>query len=166
MHKPVEYRKLYHPDLEGVQGNISLWIEIFDKTERPMVKKWDISPPPQTDLELRLIVWETEDIPMMDVEGTSDIYIAAFNDVNDKQSTDIHFRCQTGKGSFNWRMLIPCKYPADNTILNIQAYDNDIFSHDDYISGCSLNMQRLLREVYQLDVPIKVNLNYNSLKVK
>jgi len=151
---------LKHPDLEGVQGWISLWVEVFEKKDRSKIKKWDISPPPVVDLEMRLIVWETEDIPMMDVEGTSDIYVVAYVDDKAKQSTDVHFRCQTGKGSFNWRVVLPISAPRQNNLLHLQVFDNDFFSFDDYISGIALDIGRLIREVYQLDVPVKFSKDY------
>ena len=47
-------------------------------------------------MELRLIVWETKDIPFMDAEETTDIYVTAFIEDKNKKSTDVHFRCQTG----------------------------------------------------------------------
>lgn len=47
-------------------------------------------------MELRLIIWETKDIPFADIEETSDIYVTVFTDEKIKKSTDVHFRCQTG----------------------------------------------------------------------
>lgn len=47
-------------------------------------------------MELRLIVWETKEVPFADVEETSDIYITVFLDRDIKKSTDVHYRCQDG----------------------------------------------------------------------
>lgn len=160
--KPIEKRMLKHPDIEGVQGWVSLWIECFEKKDRSLAinKKKDISPPPTQELEMRLIVWETEGIPNADVEGTTDMYIVAFIDAAKKQSTDMHFRCQTGRGSFNWRVVLPVSYPTKNSKLQVQVFDNDFFSYDDFISDNTLDIDRLLREVYSLDVPIKFDKAY------
>lgn len=46
-------------------------------------------------MEMRLIVWETKDIPYADVEETCDMYVTAYLDKDVKKSTDIHYRCQT-----------------------------------------------------------------------
>jgi hypothetical protein len=160
-YKPIETRLLYHPDLEQSQGEISLWVDIFDAKDRNAYEKIDITPSPEMEFELRLIIWETEDIPMLDVEGTSDIYMTAlFN--GESQATDMHFRCQNGSGSFNWRIVLPVKYPCTNTVLTIQAFDNDFFTQDDFISSNHLNINNILEESYELDVPIKVNFNYFS----
>jgi len=43
---------------------------------------------------MRVSVFGTEDIKMMDVEGTSDVYIRAFFDSKkDPLETDTHYRC-------------------------------------------------------------------------
>lgn len=137
-----------------------MWVEVFEKKDRVAFKKWDISPPPVIDLELRLIVWETSGIPMMDDEGTSDIYVVSFVDTDLKQSTDCHYRCQTGRGSFNWRVILPLSTPSDKSKLQVQVFDNDFFSFDDYISGCTLDLARIMKEVYYLDIPIKFSRSY------
>jgi hypothetical protein len=161
--KPVERRILKHPDNDDSQGWITMWLEIFEN--RNDVKKWDISPPPKTQMELRMVVWETENIPRGDVEGVSDEYVTCYIDQNIKQSTDMHFRCQ-GKGSYNWRIVLPITAPRDNTILSVFAMDNDFFSPDDYLSGNSLQLSSLIRDVYDLDVPIKFNEDYwNGLPI-
>jgi hypothetical protein len=56
--------------------------------------------------------------------------------------------------------VLPVSAPRENSKLNIQVFDNDFFSYDDYISGCVLNLARLIREVYSLDVPIKFDRDY------
>ncbi len=155
--KPIERRILKHQDKDEPQGWITMWLEIFES--RLNIKKWDISPPPLTELELRMVVWETENIPRGDVEGVSDEYVTCYIDQNIKQSTDMHFRCQ-GKGSYNWRIVLPVTAPRDNTILNIHAMDNDFFSFNDYLSGNSLQLRSLIRDVYELDVPIKFDRDY------
>jgi hypothetical protein len=159
--KPIEKRILFHPDIEGPQGWISLWVEVFDKAERRDIKKWDISPPPQVEMEMRLIVWETEDTPAADIEDMSDYYVSAFVSNDTKQSTDVHYRCELGKSaSFNWRIVMPITYPSDNTNLNIQLMDNDLFSKDDYVSGNVLNIGRIIKDVYALDIPVKFDKDY------
>ena len=57
-----------------------------------------------------------------------DIYITAFVDQKEKQSTDTHYRCQTGNGSFNWRIVLDIDVPRINNKLTINAYDKDILS--------------------------------------
>ena len=49
--KPIETRPLIHPDLSGQQGNILLWVEIFDKKDSINMVPWQITPEPVSKLE-------------------------------------------------------------------------------------------------------------------
>ena len=152
--KPIETRELNHPDITGQQGRILLWVEIFDKKDSINMTPWQIAPEPISKVELRLVIWETEDMRMMDVEDTSDIYITAYVDQKDKQSTDVHYRCQTGVGSFNWRIVLQLDVPRVNNILTLHAYDKDIFSKDDFISKAEIDLTDIIKIPKDLDVPI------------
>ncbi len=112
---------------------------------------------------MRLVVWETENTPCMDVEDMSDYYINCFIDPKNKQSTDVHFRCEKGNpASFNWRIVLPITANSDDEdhILSFNLMDNDFFSPDDYAAGNSINLRRIVSDVYNLDVPIKFNKAY------
>ena len=56
-------------------------------------------------MEVRVCIYDTRDVKMMDVEGTSDVYCRAFFDSNEAKETDTHYRCTNGKASFNYRLL-------------------------------------------------------------
>ena len=159
-YKPIETRLLLHPDLSRQQGNITLWVEIFDKKDMIHMEPWQISPEPKSSIEMRLIIWETEDMELRDDEGTSDVFITAYFDPKEKQSTDVHYRCQNGTASFNWRMVFRLDLPNINNKLVIHAYDKDIFSKDDYITGTELNIIDMINITKNLDVPIVFNNNY------
>ena len=158
--KPIEIRNLIHPDISSQQGNISLWVEIFEKSDSINMTPWQICPEPITKVQIRLVIWETEDMRMMDVEDTSDIYVTAFIDPKEKQSTDTHFRCQTGNASFNWRIVLDVDVPRVNNKLFIYAYDKDILSRDDFISGAKIDLKELIDIPKDLDVPISFSKNY------
>ena len=160
INKPIEVRQLYHPDYEKTQGEISLWLEMFSQNEEYKMEPWNIEPEPKSTLEMRLIVYETEEMENLDIEDTSDIYVMAFIDEKNKGQTDIHYRCSTGKGSFNWRMLIPIEIPRDKYFLTIQVFDNDILSKDDFICGGRINLFQILNDVNILDIPLQLNKEY------
>ena len=165
--KPIEVRQLYHPDYEQSQGEVVMWLEMFDQDEENKMEPWNIEPEPKNTLQMRLIIYETEGMENLDIEDTSDIYVMAFIDGKDKAQTDVHYRCSTGCGSFNWRMLIPIELPRDKYDLTIQVFDNDILSKDDFICGGRLNLYQLLNDVNVLDLPLKLNSDYyGSLPVE
>ena len=105
--KPIEYRDLWHHSSTLSQGVISCWVEINEQNvDKKTEKVWDVEPEPLRDYQLRLCVLSAENVPLADVEGTSDVYVKCYvvgND-KDKKSTDTHFR-STGAGSWNYRML-------------------------------------------------------------
>jgi hypothetical protein len=111
--KPVEFRHLYHPSSNGSQGVVKLWLEINplkgknDESASSLDNKvWDLRPRPQKDYEMRVVVWDTKDIAMMDIEGTSDVFVRAkFDGTGAQKDTDCHYRCKDGAASFNYRML-------------------------------------------------------------
>ena len=160
VNKPIEVRKLYHPDYEMPQGEVMMWLEMFDQDDGIKMEPWNIEPEPNNMLEMRLIVYETESMENLDIEDTSDIYVVAFLDGNKKFQTDVHYRCSTGQGSFNWRMKIPVEFPRSKFDLTLQAFDNDILSRDDFICGARLNIGQILNDVNILDLPLKFSSEY------
>lgn len=38
---------------------------------------WDISPEPERELEIRLIIFDASNVKIMDIEGTSDVFFQA-----------------------------------------------------------------------------------------
>jgi len=156
-YKPVEVRPLIHPDLNGAQGQVFLWLEMFESSEKATHLPWKIDPQPICELQVRLIVWETEDMEMMDIEGTSDIYVIGYIEQKEMQKTDIHFRCQTGNASFNWRILLPLRIPVQKPVLTLQVYDKDIFSSDDYMCGATMDLKSIVNIPKFLEMPISLN---------
>jgi len=165
--KPVEIRPLIHPDINGAQGQVYLWLEMFESAEKSKYPPWKIDPQPLCELQVRLIIWETEDMEMMDVEGTSDIYVIGYIDQKEMQKTDIHFRCQTGAASFNWRMLLPLRLPVQKPVITLQVYDKDIFSSDDYMCGTTIDLKNIINIPKLLEMPIGLNRDYyNGLTIE
>ena len=87
---------------------------------------------------------------MEDVEGTSDVYVKAWIDENDKKETDTHWRCQNGEASFNYRILFDFKSPNYNKAdresykLKMQIFDRDIFKSNDFICQFEIDLYLLV----------------------
>jgi hypothetical protein len=87
-------------------------------------------------------------VPCEDFEGVSDIFIRSYVDDHDKKDTDTHFRCSSGAGSFNWRILFDVKSPrADPLLLVMQAWDFDLFKSNDYICEWTLDLDEVFKNV-------------------
>ena len=91
-----------------------MWVEINNVDVRPEDEAviWNISAKPPEKMVLRLCIFDTKEIKMMDDEGTSDVYIRGYFDSRkDALETDTHYRCQTGEASFNYRLLFNIEHP-------------------------------------------------------
>lgn len=102
--QPIERRKLFMFQNGTEIGYINLWVEMYEAQSKANKKKvqpkiWDISSMPAQDFELRIIVWETYDVPNNDPEDMSDIFVKVSMNSLDNEltaTTDTHIRSATG----------------------------------------------------------------------
>ena len=92
-------------------------IKVDEKIGNNLPRKKD--PQPICKLQVRFVVWETEDMKMMNIEGISNIYIIGYIDQKEKGKNN-HFLCQTSVPYFNWRMLLLLRLPVQINKLTIQ----------------------------------------------
>ncbi|XP_034076507.1 otoferlin-like isoform X3 [Gymnodraco acuticeps] len=171
----VETRPLLHPDKPGIeQGRIEMWVDMFPKDMTAPGPALDISPRRPKKFELRVIVWNTDEVVLEDDdiftgEKSSDIFVRGWlkGQQEDKQDTDVHYHSITGEGNFNWRYVYPFDYlMAEEKIviskkesmfawdeteykiparLNLQVWDADHFSADDFLGAIELDLNRFPR---------------------
>jgi Ca2+-dependent lipid-binding protein len=151
MEKPIEYRDLYHPSTSLPQGTLLCWVDIFKQGKSKNADNaWDITPEPISDYQLRLAIYDTQNVPMEDAEGTSDVFVKAWIDDKDQRETDTHWRCTNGSASFNYRLLFDFKSPTYNKSekeaykLKLAIYDRDIFASNDYICTFEIDLRLLV----------------------
>lgn len=146
--KPIESREIYHPNMSISQGVLRCWVEINEADVAPedVVPVYDCSPKPAEEFEMRVVIWEGEDIKMMDVEDTSDAFVRMFFDPRkDALETDTHFRLQPGKkASWNYRLIWRKSYSWSKTLpylFTIQTYDRDFFASNDIIGSTQIDLK-------------------------
>nr|CDS32028.1 myoferlin [Hymenolepis microstoma] len=190
----VETRILHNPIQPGLdQGKLELWVDIFPVTNGQPGPCFDITPRRPAEYELRVIVWNTYDVKLDETsitgERMSDIYVKGWlMGVDDRESTDVHYRSLNGEGNFNWRLIFPFGYiPAEGEIvvkkkehfwsldttemrlkpvLCMQVWDNDLFSPDDYLGTLELPLTHMPQPVKKAsDCTLEV-INTNSPKHK
>ncbi|XP_032318095.1 fer-1-like protein 4 [Camelus ferus] len=170
----VETRPLYHPRNPGLlQGSLHMWIDIFPR-DVPAPPPADIKPRQPISYELRVIIWNTEDVVLDDVnpltgETSSDIYVKSWMKglEHDKQETDVHFNSLTGEGNFNWRFVFHFDYlPTERevsvrrrsgpfaleeaefrqpAVLVLQVWDYDRISANDFLGSLELQLPDMVR---------------------
>ncbi|XP_007488356.2 fer-1-like protein 6 [Monodelphis domestica] len=166
----IETRPLYHKDKPGMeQGRLQMWVDMFPKDMPQPGPPVDISPRKPKGYELRVIIWNTEDVILEDEniftgQKSSDIYVKGWlkGMEDDRQETDVHYNSLTGEGNFNWRFLFPFQYlPAEKQMviskrenifslekterkipaeLVLQVWDFERLSSDDFLGSLEMNL--------------------------
>lgn len=161
--RPSECRDLFCKGHAVTQGSIEMWVEVFpasDASRHPFV---DISAPQKDLFELRVVIWDASDMISMDRigEGMNDLFISAHLYYRDSQNrlhetvheTDIHWRAQAGKGSFNYRLLFPdLELPMDDDAADsdlprfvLRAWDQDVIGDKDLIGSADIDIREMFR---------------------
>ncbi|KAK2856173.1 hypothetical protein Q5P01_004908 [Channa striata] len=171
----VETRPLLNPDKPGIeQGRVEMWVDMFPMDMPAPGPAIDISPRKPKRYELRVIIWNTDEVILEDDdyftgEKSSDIFVRGWlkGQQEDKQDTDVHYHSLTGEGNFNWRFVYPFDYlMAEEKIviskkesmfswdeteykipprLTLQVWDADHFSADDFLGAIELDLNRFPR---------------------
>ncbi|XP_054644140.1 fer-1-like protein 6 isoform X3 [Dunckerocampus dactyliophorus] len=133
----IETRTLFNKARPGMdQGQVQMWVDMFPMDMPHPGPAVDISPRKPKGYELRVIIWNTEDVILEDSnfltgQKSSDIYIKGWLKglEDDRQETDVHYNSLTGEGNFNWRCVFPFSYLPAEKVLVVKKRDN-IFSLD------------------------------------
>ncbi|XP_039590653.1 fer-1-like protein 4 [Polypterus senegalus] len=170
----VEVRSLMNPDKPNMpQGYVHMWVDIFP-VDVPAPPPVNIKPRLPVSYELRLIIWNTDDVVLDDInpftgEPSSDIYVKGWVKGLDgeKQETDVHFNSLTGEGNFNWRFVFRFDYlPTEKeiiykkkesifsidetefrqpSVLILQIWDYDRIGSNDFIGSIELKLNDMVR---------------------
>lgn len=98
-----------------------------------------------------MVVWDTKDIEMMDIEGTSDVFIRTSLG-NASKETDTHYRCKDGVASFNYRILFNVMAPTlkdHEYTVSVQAWDRDFFASNDLIGEAQIDLKAMFDDVIE-----------------
>ncbi|XP_034440467.1 fer-1-like protein 4 [Hippoglossus hippoglossus] len=170
----VEVRSLLNPDKPGLpQGYLHMWVDMFPN-DVPAPPPVDIKPRLPEQYELRVIIWNTDDVFLDDVnpftgDPSSDIYVKGWIKGLDgeKQETDVHFNSLTGEGNFNWRFVFRFDYlPTEKevvfkkkesffsleesefrqpAVLTLQVWDYDRIAANDFLGSIELRLSDMVR---------------------
>ncbi|GBP13606.1 Otoferlin [Eumeta japonica] len=109
----------------------------------------DISPRKPKSFEMRVIIWNTDDVVLED-----DAFFSGGSRPDDCQTTDIHYRSLTGEGNFNWRFIYPFDYLEAEEKIVISRKES-VFSWDE--SECKIPA-RLELQVWDMTISQRTTL--------
>ena len=72
------------------------------------------------------------------------------------KDTDVHYRVESGDGSFNWRMIYPLKLPVLNSTLTFKVYDKSLVGKNSYLAIGDKNIGGYIQEAYENEIQVKV----------
>uniref|UniRef100_A0A8D3BNE6 Fer-1 like family member 4 n=1 Tax=Scophthalmus maximus TaxID=52904 RepID=A0A8D3BNE6_SCOMX len=156
-----------------LQGYLHMWVDMFPN-DVPAPPPVDIKPRLPEQYELRVIIWNTDDVFLDDVnpftgDPSSDIYVKGWIKglEGNKQETDVHFNSLTGEGNFNWRFLFRFDYlPTEKevvykkkesffsleesefrqpAVLTLQVWDYDRIAANDFLGSIELRLNDMVR---------------------
>ena len=144
------------------QGVVKLWLEIIPTSVPPEeIKVWDITPKDPYEIEVRICVLNCKDIVMMDAEGTSDVFFKGYFDQKEEiQETDTHYRNQDGKPDFQYRLVYKIHHPRKTNKFTLQAYDRDFFKSNDIIGEAQIDLEQIIEDCSLIKAPVCLNKKY------
>ncbi|KAJ8599790.1 hypothetical protein CTAYLR_004010 [Chrysophaeum taylorii] len=145
--KPVEVRNLKSDTSSVVQGQVQLWLDVRPAaaSREPAVP---LVAPESRDFEVRIVCWRSKEV----ARDMGDYYCQFWIGDTKKQKTDIHWRCQNGRASWNWRIKIPLELPLDSPEkgrLTVQLWDQDIIKWNDVIGEAQIDLYRWFLKAYR-----------------
>lgn len=152
---PVESRTIQLN--KQARGAVRMWVELLEKHREHELLPEILLPNTMDRYEMRLIIWNTRDIPPID-GGKVDILVKVlFNDLeNDvEQQTDVHSDSKDGNGKFNWRIVIPFKYPNSKTSITISVFDNNLVGSNEMICSNVINIKKYLNRVHRTKTAVE-----------
>lgn len=148
-----------------------MWIEINPSKVKPEdeQKLYDISMKPPNTYMMRVCIFGTTDLKLMDSEegGCLDCYFRCFFDSRkDALETDTHYRCQTGKASYNYRLNYKIEVPRKDYRFTIQTYDRDFFKSNEIIGSHIIDLQSAFEDADLTKRPLRIDKDYYEKYMK
>eukprot|EP00922_Rhytidocystis_sp_ex-Travisia-forbesii_P052039 GHVS01077235.1.p1 GENE.GHVS01077235.1~~GHVS01077235.1.p1 ORF type:complete len:892 (+),score=116.78 GHVS01077235.1:2085-4760(+) len=153
---PSEFRNLVKINTEKQsKGTLEMWLELIDTAKVGDVAATDLRPPAPTELELRVVAWRCDNIPLVDGGDHVDVQLQCSLDCSayegkhpTSQETDTHHNSRDGRAMFNWRFVFPkIQMPLECCLLQIRVMDDNAISQKTYIGEVNMDMRKHLEDV-------------------
>lgn len=140
--QPIEYLPLMDDskDLNKTKvGTVECLLEVLTLKDSRTTPRAKFSETQVQDYEIRLVIWQVDDVPLMGKETMSLMCSASvdmeggLDSKKTEKKTDIHLDARDGHGEFNYRMIFPMKCPCAFPRLKMMVYDQRTFGADESI---------------------------------
>lgn len=132
-----------------------MFVETFTEEDSRKIDSAKMKPVSKQTYEIRVVIWETREIPLID-NGQVDIIVrCTFDPTGDPEdevikNTDVHMASKDGVGIFNWRMKFKLQTPCDFPRLKFQVFDSNV-TGDTAIGEASINVKRAMKTLIKED---------------
>lgn len=130
-----------------------LWVDIIPAADVLKHPKIDIMGPEKMKFELRVVCWRSMDVKVHGMKQL-DLFATFFMEGGEKrkQSTDTHWFCKNGAGSWNWRIKIPLELPIkarELGKLKIQLWEKNVITANTIVGEGYENLYDWLMLAYR-----------------
>ncbi|CAD7964088.1 unnamed protein product [Amoebophrya sp. A120] len=162
---PSENRGLWTLENVGMsRGSLNCWVELLDSVKSSEQKASTLRAPPAQEIEIRVVIWDTKAIRIVDDDHT-DVTLTAnldcaeyFGEYPSIQDTDVHYGSKSGDAVFNWRVVYPhIRMPTKSCTLQISVFDYNMMSGNVFIADVNLDLKKYLEKVARDMDSIEVN---------
>eukprot|EP00922_Rhytidocystis_sp_ex-Travisia-forbesii_P034456 GHVS01051156.1.p1 GENE.GHVS01051156.1~~GHVS01051156.1.p1 ORF type:complete len:277 (+),score=34.53 GHVS01051156.1:2-832(+) len=153
---PSEFRSLVRTSTDQqTKGTPEMWLELIDSAKAGDVPAADLRPPAPTELELRVVAWRCENIPLVDGGHHVDVQLQCALECSayqgqypSCQETDTHHNSRDGQATFNWRFVFPkIQMPLESCLLQVRVMDDNAISQKTYIGEVNVDVRKHLENV-------------------
>lgn len=146
-------RNLYKPTSRSAQGTLMLWVDIFTVQDALKYPPVDFKGPDKHKFEIRIVCWRSREVHYKGYRSL-DLFATFFMDgaYDNRQSTDTHWLCRSGAGSWNYRVKIPVELPIstrEEGRLRVQLWNRNIIRSNELIGEASVPLFNWLLLVYK-----------------
>ncbi|CAD7935616.1 unnamed protein product [Amoebophrya sp. A120] len=173
---PIEYRPLYSLDFQNPKrrGQVEMFVEMLDSERAVNIPAQVLTPPPSTEIEIRVVIWSCRNITMLVLEeeqdeevSTADLKVKAALDSGNflgtqpnVQETDIHYM-STGTTEYNWRfcfsnIAVREGFPLD-VELSLGIFNARVLGADFMMGEATLDLKQYVTYVAAEQKKIEVN---------
>ncbi|CAD8189110.1 unnamed protein product [Paramecium pentaurelia] len=169
---PVEYKDLkIDGRQQASQGTVEMFLEVLPIDIARDIEPAPLQAPLPQEYEVRLIIWETFEIPKVATKKVVDIMVtvamdasATGKDAEVSKETDVHNGSENGDGSFSYRMRFPLVIPCPFPRLKMTVYDFSPFGSNESLGEATMSLKPIIKRLsrdgkYEMP-PTKIKLSH------